>query len=80
MWSYSHVNMRYKSAIVIIIKLGIGRMQENAVQIKVNETNEVWLNLWFKETVKRRTDSEPWNGEHLRIIVLYELTCEFHSA
>jgi len=51
--------MRYKSAIVIIIKLGIGRMQENAVQINVNETNEVWLNLWFKETVKRRTDSEP---------------------
>jgi len=39
-------------------------MQENAVQINVNETNEVWLKLWFKEMVMKRTDrflvGEDW--------------------
>ena len=32
------------------------RILENEVTIKVNETNEVWPNLWFTEMVKTRID------------------------
>ena len=35
------------------------RILENAVTIKVNETNEVWPNLWFTEMVKTRIDVKP---------------------
>jgi hypothetical protein len=34
-------------------------MQEDAVQINVNETNEVWLKSWLKEIVKGRIDNKP---------------------
>jgi len=41
---------------------GIGKMQETAFQIHLNETNELWLELFFKEMVIKRNEKFP-SGE-----------------
>jgi len=41
---------------------GIDKMQESAFQIHFNETNELWLEFFFKEMVIKGADRFP-SGE-----------------